>query len=136
MNEQDRALDVASLHHELDRLAGEMRCMTDVLARDFVNGEVLALAFGGPQEVTKVVDDRGGNALAYGVYNATAFDLVLETPAGPLLIPKQKVVVAPVTVNGNISLSVKAAEAIGKEWIPVLRWRFPTPQPFYVGALA
>jgi uncharacterized membrane protein len=136
VNDHDRALDVETLQAGLDSLAGEVRSMTAVLARDFVNGEILTLNFGGPKEVTSVVDDRGSNALAYAVYNPTAFNFELAAAGGLILIPKQKVVVAPVTVNGHISVSVKPGEAIGTEWVQVLRWRFPTPQPFYVGDLS
>jgi hypothetical protein len=130
--------ELEQLRCELDAVAREVHELTDVLARSFANGEVAALSFDGSKGISQVTDDKGSNALAYAIYNNTKVDLFVSLAgAGPqsgLEVPAQKLVVAPITVNGAVDVAADATQ-LAETRITVLRWRFPTPQAFYVGDL-
>lgn len=126
-----QAADMAGLQAGLEALAGEVRDVTSVLARDFVNGEIGTFVLRGPGPAS-VTDDQGSNALSYAVYNYNDVAVTIATRAASLIVPPKFLVVAPLTVNGAVELR---AELVG-EMITVQRWRFPTPQPFFAAKLA
>lgn len=131
----------AEVCQRLDALAAAMRELEQSFSRHFLNGEQLRLPFTKAQP--RLLDDKGGNALAYGVYNPNNFRVYLglagaNAAADGFVVPKQKLVVVPATINGAVELLAdekEIGEAAGEKGT-VWRWRFPTPQPFYVGALA
>jgi hypothetical protein len=125
----------------LDAIAAAMHELEAAYARNFLNGEQLRLPFTKAQP--RQLDDKGGNALAYAVYNPNNFRVYLglagaNAAADGFVVPKQKLLVVPATINGSVELLAdekEIGEAVGEKGT-VWRWRFPTPQPFYVGALA
>lgn len=135
MSDQIQVDEVQALRAELDRLAGALYDMDAILARNFVNGEIAGFRFDGAQGIDTVLDDQGGDALAYGLYNNTDVPVTIATAAMGLQVPARFLVVAPITINGHVQL-VADPEALGEKAVSVLRWRFPTPQPFFVGKLA
>lgn len=128
------AEDVGQLRAELDRVAGALYGMDAILARNFVNGEIAGFHFDGSQGIDSALDDQGSDALAYGLYNNTDVPVTISTAAIGLEVPARFVVVAPITINGHVQLFADA-EALGESSVSVLRWRFPTVQPFFVGKL-
>jgi len=137
---------VSHQHHEqltyeelcrrLDGMVAAMRELEASFARHTMAGEWLRLRFTASQLLQ--LDDKGSNALAYGVYNPNAFPVQVGlagagAAADGFVVPKQKLLVAPVQVNGHVELAVPAGE-VGEGGF-VWRVRFPTPQPFFVGAL-
>lgn len=125
------------LHERFERLEAGLLRVEEAIARVGAEGEPMPIAFKPTQTV--VTDDQGHPALSYAVYNPTnvkVFVALAGTSATKdgLIVPKQKLVVAPLQVNGNIQLGVDPTE-LGEETIRVIRWRFVLPQPFFVGAL-
>jgi hypothetical protein len=128
-----------SLESVFAELEKHMRQMRDFAMRNFAGGEIERIRFNGKTGVTSFTDDRGSNSLAYAVYNPNNFRVFVGlggagATADALIVPKQKLVVAPLQVDGHIELAadaVELAEGAGN----ILRVRFPTPQPFFVGAL-
>jgi hypothetical protein len=118
------------IHQSLAKVAGEVHELAGMLARDFVNGEIGSFVFDGATGVDTVLDDQGATALSYAVYNDTDVPITILTSAIALAVPKRFLLVAPLTINGHVQLQAEP-EALGEETINVLRWRFPTPQPFF-----
>lgn len=125
---------VIDVRAELDNLAGEVRAMNAALARNFVNGEIASLVFDGKAGITQVTDDQGGDALSYALYNDTDVAISIGLVGGRLRVPKRKLLVAPVTVNGHVELFADPT-ALAETRISVMRWRFPTPLPFFLGTI-
>lgn len=125
---EQKAMDAAELQVALESVAGEVRSMTAVLARDYVNGEIRAFTFTAAR--TRQVDDAGSNALAYGVLNDNDVAVTIATSAASIVVPPRFWMVVPITVNGSIELEVNP-EDLGTEEASVVRWRFPTPQPCF-----
>lgn len=124
-----------------DNLAQRLDQVKDAAARHFLPGEIERFAFDGKTGgAISVVDDRGSNALSYAVYNPNDFRIFVglaggsATPDG-LIVPKQKLVIAPLIVNGHISLAADAAQ-LAEGSGTILRVRFPTPQPFAAYSLS
>lgn len=120
----------AALRGRLEEAIGEMRDLTATLAGQFVNGEIGAFTFDGATGITNVLDDQGSDALAYALYNNTDVPVTIQTSAVGVLVPKRFLMVAPLTINGHVQL-VADATALGEKQASVLRWRFPSPQPFF-----
>lgn len=137
MNDHDHS---DQLEQRLEDLGAAIEELRGVAARNFLGGEIERFHFDGKAGLLEALDDHGSNALAYAVYNPNNFRVFVglagtSAAADSFVVPKQKLVVAPVQVNGHIELAASAediAEGSGFIW----RVRFPTPQPFFVGALA
>lgn len=127
----------------LDRLCSleqAIEKMKDVASRNFLSGEIEGFSFDGAAGRTRWTDDHGSNALAYAVYNPNEFRVFVglagtSASSDGLIVPKQRLVVAPLQINGHVELAADE-EQLAKGSGRILRVRFPTPQPFYVGALA
>jgi len=131
MGENDRHYH--DLSERLDTLGPAIQRVEAALARFAVPGSWLRMHFT-PGE-RRVLDDKGGNALALAVYNPNAFSVFVGTggtsaAADSFEVPANKLVVAPLQVNGAAEFLAEG-EAAGFVW----RVRFPTPQPFFVGDL-
>lgn len=105
-------------------------------------GQMLPHEFNGKEAASlDWTDDTGPDCLSYAVYNPNAFRVAVSAlgagagGARAFVVPKQKLVVAPIQVAGDVHLAANA-EDIGEASGLVWRVRFPTPQPFFVGALA
>ena len=134
LHEADQAHELVCRMSELSQEVMQLR---NALLRNFAAGEIERFNFAATR--LKQMDDRGSNALAYAIYNPNNFKVFVGLAGASadkdgLVIPKQKLVVAPLEVNGHIELGV-SAEEVG-EGGTILRVRFPTPQPFSVHALA
>lgn len=132
------------MHHlaeQFDLLGQEIEELKQAMIQNFAGGELRRIIFNGKVPGGfQALDDSGSDALAYAIYNPTELEVFvglagLPPSANGLVIPAKKLVVAPVAVNGSIQLAVDATKLAEKE-VSVLRVRFPTPQPFFVGALA
>jgi hypothetical protein len=101
------------------------------------SGEFRQLAFSAAR--LQWTDDVGSNALSLAVYNPNNFKIFVGLAGGDATpqsfpVPKQKLIVIPCLVNGSVKFAVEAGE-VG-EGGSIWRVRFPTPQSFYIGALA
>jgi hypothetical protein len=120
-----------------DAMGETLTEMKDLWARLFLAGEIQRFAF--DESNLQQTDDRGSNALSYAVYNPNAFRIFVAlaggeaTEDGGLVVPKEKLVVAPLQINGHVNLGVDAEE-VG-EGGSILRVRFPLPQQFAAYAL-
>jgi len=146
MSDHDRhphivSSDTQAVHDRLCGVEDRLEEVKDAMARAFAGGEVQRFTFLGKEGITSLLDDKGSNALSYAVYNPNNFRVFVglggasADASSGLIIPKQKLVVAPIQVNGHVALAADAtelAEATGS----IIRVRFPTPQAFFVGALA
>lgn len=108
-----------------------------VLARNAVAGSWRRMHFSAAEP--RFTDDVGPNALALAVYNPNNFRVYvgLAGSAAPdsFVVPKQKLVVAPIQVNGSTDFLADEGDiAAGAGF--VWRVRFTTPQPFAAHALA
>lgn len=117
-------------------LGSRLSELRDLMARYSLAGEIERFAFSTTQ--LRQMDDRGSNCLSYAVYNPNDFKVFIglagaSADADGLVVPAQKLVVAPLQVNGHIELGVDAGE-VG-EGGAVHRVRFPVPQPFSVSSL-
>jgi hypothetical protein len=129
----------ATTQEHIEGLTAAIEEFKRVSARHFVAGEIERFRFDGKAGEVRFLDDHGSNCLSYAVYNPNNFRVFvglagLGATADALIVPKQKLVVAPLQVNGHIELAADEAEL--KEGSgTILRVRFPVPQPFFVGAL-
>jgi hypothetical protein len=128
----------ASLH--LASVEQRLAEIKDALARNFAAGEIERFTFNGKTGPVQVTDDHGSNALSYAVYNPNNFRVFVglagtSASVDGLIVPKQKLVVAPLQINGRVQLAADATE-LAEGSGTILRVRFPMPQPFFVGALA
>lgn len=130
----------ADLAQHLERLGGELGALKDAMARNFMAGEIERFRFDGKAGEVRFTDDHGSNCLSYAIYNPNDFRVFvglagLAATADALIVPKQKLVVAPLQINGHVELAADETE-LGEKAGTILRVRFPTPQAFFVGALA
>jgi len=127
------------LAHRFELLEASMRELKDVAMRNFFAGEIERFRFDGKAGTTRWLDDHGSNALSYAIYNPNDFRVFVGlagtgATADALIVPKQKLVVAPLQINGRVEVAADA-EQLKEGSGTILRVRFPTPQPFFVGAL-
>jgi hypothetical protein len=128
------------LHLRLSLVAEQLAELKDAMARNFAAGEIERFSFNGKTGMLQVTDDHGSNALSYAVYNPNNFRVFVglagtSASTDGLIVPKQKLVVAPLQINGRVQLAADATE-LGEGSGTILRVRFPMPQPFFVGDLA
>jgi hypothetical protein len=133
MTEQD-------LCKRFDAFTAELEELKRNAARHFLSGEIERFRFNGKAGETRFTDDHGSNCLSYAVYNPNDFRVFvglagLGATADGLIVPKQKLVVAPLQINGHVELAADASE-LGEKAGTILRVRFPVPQAFFVGALS
>lgn len=127
------------LSKRLEALECETRELKDFAIRNFLAGEIERIRFNGKAGLTSWLDDHGSNALSYAIYNPNEFRVFVGlagagASASGLIVPKQKLVVAPLTINGHVEVAADAEE-LGEKEATVLRVRFPSPQPFAAYAL-
>jgi hypothetical protein len=140
VSEHPHTCDHADVHARLDDLEGILEKLKDTYARLFLGGEIERFAFNGKGGLTQLTDDRGSNALSYAVYNPNNFRVFVglagtSADSSGLIVPKQKLVVAPLQVNGHVALAADATE-LGEGSGSILRVRFPLPQAFAAYALS
>lgn len=125
------------LARHLERIPETMRSLEAAMARNFIPGSWLRMKFTAAEP--KVLDDKGPNALALAIYNPNNFRIYVGQAGGGaakdgFVVPKQKLVVAPLQVNGTVEFLADEEDiAAGSGF--VWRVRFETPQPFFVGSL-
>ncbi len=129
----------APSQQHIEDLTAAIEQLKSLEARHFLGGEIERFRFDGGAGLIRQLDDHGSNCLSYAVYNPNEFRVFValagtSADADGLIVPKQKLVVAPLQVNGHIELAVDAGE-IEEEAGTILRVRFPVPQAFFVGAL-
>lgn len=125
----------ADVARRLDAVGPAIERLEAAFARFTVPGSWLRMKF--TFEDATELDDKGGNALALAVYNPNDFTVYVGTGGvsaakDSFPVPPNKLVVAPLQVNGPIQFlaDLKEGES-GYVW----RVRFPTLQPFFVGDL-
>lgn len=133
-------LEHADLHLRLDTVEHRIGEIKDALARNFAAGEIERFTFNGKTGQVQVTDDHGSNALSYAVYNPNNFRVFVglagtSASVDGLIVPKQKLVVAPIQINGRVQLAADATE-LAEGSGTILRVRFPMPQAFAVYALS
>jgi hypothetical protein len=126
-------------HQRLDSLELLLAELKDTWARLFLSGEVERMTFRGKEGLTTLTDDHGSTALSYAVYNPNDFRVFVglagtSASTDGLIVPKQKLVVAPLIINGAVQLAADTTE-LGEKSGTIIRVRFPTPQPFAAYAL-
>ena len=129
----------ADLHQRFDGFEQRIEEVKDLLARNFGAGEIERFTFNGKTGPVQVTDDHGSNALSYAIYNPNNFRVFAglagtSASADGLIVPKQKLVVAPLQINGRVQLAADATE-LAEGSGAILRVRFPMPQAFAVYAL-
>jgi len=130
-----------ALISRLDTVAAEVEKLREAMARNFANGEIATFRFGpAGKPLAEVTDDRGmAVALSYAVWNESTYPIEVGFAGGWLRVGRETVAVFPITVNGHVQLRlspevVKELEE-GDGQVSVVRWRFSTPQPFYIGSI-
>lgn len=132
--------ELVRLGEALEDLGERMEALKLEMMRSYTGGEIRTLVFNGQVSGGfQVLDDKGSDALSYGIYNPTKFKVMVGLAGLPpsqsgLVVPAHKLVVAPLQVNGSVQLKIDPEE-LGEESASILRIRFPLPQPFFVGSL-
>jgi hypothetical protein len=130
-------------YEELCRRTGDLstriEALKEVAARHFLAGELEHFRFDGKAGEVRFLDDRGSNCLSYAVYNPNEFRVFVghggrAATEDALIVPAKRLVVAPLQINGYVELAADLTE-LGEKAGAILRVRFPTPQPFFVGSL-
>jgi hypothetical protein len=104
--------------------------------------EIRHLHFNGAKGETERYDDIGReSALSYGIYNPLAIKAYLAIGGagaterdGALAIPAKAALILPIAIAEGVKVGVDATE-LGENQALIWRLKFPTPQPFFFGAL-